>query len=234
MRSSTCGSRCCSSSASAPETRTWSVPSRRSPPVNERRSGRLRSAMVWPTIAAQSVTSPPSASPCRPSVRRVTFGKVTARLSSALVRFSVSPVMATLARWPAPAGAAMVVLAMPPRHASARRRSTDISDRLLAWYDRHARTLPWRARPGERADPYRGWLSEIMLQQTTVVAVGPYFRDFLARWPTVQELAAAELDAVLHAWQGLGYYARARNLHKCARAVSADHGGDFPDSEDAL
>jgi len=128
----------------------------------------------------------------------------------------------------------MVVLAMPPRHASARRRPTDIPDRLLAWYDRHARTLPWRARPGEPTDPYRVWLSEIMLQQTTVVAVGPYFRDFLARWPTVQDLAAADLDAVLHAWQGLGYYARARNLHKCARAVSADHGGEFPDGEDAL
>ena len=108
------------------------------------------------------------------------------------------------------------------------------ADRLLAWYDRHARTLPWRVQAGERADPYRVWLSEIMLQQTTVVTVGPYFRDFLARWPTVDDLAAADLDAVLHAWQGLGYYARARNLHKCARAVSADHGGEFPDSEEAL
>jgi A/G-specific adenine glycosylase len=126
----------------------------------------------------------------------------------------------------------MVAIAMPRRHAH--RQSTDVSERLLAWYDRHARTLPWRARPGERADPYRVWLSEIMLQQTTVVAVGPYFRDFLARWPTVQDLAAADLDAVLHAWQGLGYYARARNLHKCARVVSADHGGAFPDNEDAL
>src|SRR5438477_3466039 len=95
---------------------------------------------------------------------------------------------------------------------------------LLAWYDRHRRRLPWRARAGERADPYRVWLSEIMLQQTTVVTVGPYFRDFLARWPTVRDLAAADLDAVLHAWQGLGYYARARNLHKCARVVCADHG----------
>jgi A/G-specific adenine glycosylase len=106
--------------------------------------------------------------------------------------------------------------------------------RLLAWYDRHARTLPWRARPGGRADPYRVWLSEIMLQQTTVVAVAPYFRDFLARWPTVHDLAAADLDSILHAWQGLGYYARARNLHKCARAVSADYAGGFPDNEEAL
>jgi len=123
---------------------------------------------------------------------------------------------------------------MSRRHASSRRQSIDLGDRLLAWYDRHARALPWRARRGEHADPYRVWLSEIMLQQTTVVTVGPYFRDFLARWPTVHDLAAADLDAVLHAWQGLGYYARARNIHRCARVVSAEHGGEFPDSEAAL
>jgi A/G-specific adenine glycosylase len=128
----------------------------------------------------------------------------------------------------------MLAVAMPRRHASSRRQPTDLADRLLAWYDRHARALPWRAKAGERADPYRVWLSEIMLQQTTVVTVGPYFRDFLARWPTVHDLAAADLDAVLHAWQGLGYYARARNLHKCARAVSAEHAGAFPDSEAEL
>ncbi len=112
--------------------------------------------------------------------------------------------------------------------------AADLSLRLLAWYERHARSLPWRARPGEPADPYRVWLSEIMLQQTTVVAVGPYFRDFIARWPTVHDLAAADRDAVLHAWQGLGYYARARNLHKCARAVSAGRGGRFPETEAEL
>jgi len=123
---------------------------------------------------------------------------------------------------------------MPRRHASSRRQLTDLADRLLAWYDRHARALPWRAKAGERADPYRVWLSEIMLQQTTVVTVGPYFRDFLARWPTVHDLAAADLDAVLHAWQGLGYYARARNLYKCAGVVCANHGGAFPDSEAEL
>jgi A/G-specific adenine glycosylase len=124
---------------------------------------------------------------------------------------------------------------MSRRQDSSRRETTaDPPARLLAWYDRHARTLPWRARLGERADPYRVWLSEIMLQQTTVVVVGPYFRAFLARWPTVQDLAAADLDDVLHAWQGLGYYARARNLHKCARVVSSELGGRFPDSEGAL
>jgi A/G-specific adenine glycosylase len=105
---------------------------------------------------------------------------------------------------------------------------------LLAWYDRHRRVLPWRALPGQRADPYHVWLSEIMLQQTGVVAAGPYFREFLTRWPDVFGLAAADLDAVLHAWQGLGYYARARNLHACARAVVARHGGRFPDDIAAL
>ena len=110
---------------------------------------------------------------------------------------------------------------------------------LLAWYDRHARRLPWRlspaqARRGRRPDPYRVWLSEIMLQQTTVATVGPYFRAFLERWQTVGDLAAADLDAVLHAWAGLGYYARARNLHKCARAVADTYRGTFPDTEEGL
>jgi A/G-specific adenine glycosylase len=107
---------------------------------------------------------------------------------------------------------------------------------LLDWYDRHARRLPWRVPPGRarRPDPYRIWLSEVMLQQTTVVTVGPYFRSFLERWPAVADLAAADLDAVLHAWAGLGYYARARNLHKCAIVVAGEHGGIFPDTEDGL
>ena len=105
---------------------------------------------------------------------------------------------------------------------------------LLGWYDRHRRMLPWRARPGERSDPYRVWLSETMLQQTTVKAVGPYYTRFLARWPELDALAAASLDEVLTAWAGLGYYARARNLHACARAVVEHHGGQFPPSESAL
>jgi A/G-specific adenine glycosylase len=105
---------------------------------------------------------------------------------------------------------------------------------LLAWYDRHRRVLPWRAMPGETPDPYRVWLSEIMLQQTTVRAVAPYYARFLKRFPTIRHLAAAPLDDVLKAWAGLGYYARARNLHACARAVVARHGGRFPDSEEAL
>jgi A/G-specific adenine glycosylase len=104
---------------------------------------------------------------------------------------------------------------------------------LLAWYDRHRRVLPWRAPKGERQDPYRVWLSEIMLQQTTVQAVGPYFLKFLKKWPTVKALARAEQDEVLGAWAGLGYYARARNLHKAAKAV-AEMGGIFPATYEGL
>ena len=102
---------------------------------------------------------------------------------------------------------------------------------LLAWYDRHRRLMAWRALPGQISNPYYVWLSEIMLQQTTVATVGPYFKRFLGLWPTVDDLAAADLDDVLHGWQGLGYYARARNLHKCAIIVATKLGGVFPDSE---
>jgi len=102
------------------------------------------------------------------------------------------------------------------------------ASQLLDWYDIHARVLPWRARPGETADPYRVWLSEIMLQQTTVQAVKAYFERFTRQWPTVEALAAAPLDDVLKAWAGLGYYARARNLHACAKAVAGCFGGQFP------
>ena len=101
---------------------------------------------------------------------------------------------------------------------------------LLAWYDVHARDLPWRVPPGsgQQADPYRVWLSEVMLQQTTVAAVRAYFARFTSRWPTVGDLAAAEDGDVMAEWAGLGYYARARNLLACARAVVARHGGVFP------
>jgi A/G-specific adenine glycosylase len=114
---------------------------------------------------------------------------------------------------------------------SERRRA---ARRLLAWYDRHRRVLPWRAHRGERPDPYRVWLSEIMLQQTTVKAVAPYYTRFLARWPDVQSLAAAPLSDVLKAWAGLGYYARARNMHACAKLIVERHGGCFPRDEQAL
>jgi A/G-specific adenine glycosylase len=112
--------------------------------------------------------------------------------------------------------------------------TNDRPEQLLAWYDRHRRKLPWRAAAGEFADPYRVWLSEIMLQQTTVKAVGPYFEKFVARWPDVVAMARAELADVLRMWAGLGYYSRARNLYACAVKVVRDHGGVFPDTEEGL
>jgi A/G-specific adenine glycosylase len=126
-----------------------------------------------------------------------------------------------------------------PAIAKTRRRevASEARDRpalLLAWYDRHRRKLPWRPLPGESADPYSVWMSEIMLQQTGVKTVGPYFEKFLARWPDVAALGSASLDDVLRMWAGLGYYSRARNLHACAVAVRRDHGGVFPDTEAGL
>lgn len=111
---------------------------------------------------------------------------------------------------------------------------TSTASALLDWYDSNRRTLPWRAMPGVKPDPYHVWLSEVMLQQTTVATVKGYFAKFLARWPHVNALAAAPLEDVLNEWAGLGYYARARNLHKCAQAVSTDHSGHFPTTETAL
>lgn len=105
---------------------------------------------------------------------------------------------------------------------------------LLEWYDRHRRDLPWRAKPGEAADPYRVWLSEIMLQQTTVVAVKSYYCAFLERFPDVFALAKAPAESVMQAWAGLGYYSRARNLHACAQVVVERHGGSFPPDEEGL
>jgi A/G-specific adenine glycosylase len=122
-------------------------------------------------------------------------------------------------------------LANKPRYSST---SASRPALLLDWYDRHRRRLPWRAPAGERPDPYRVWLSEIMLQQTGVKTVGPYFEKFVARWPDVASLGRAPLDDVLRMWAGLGYYSRARNLHACAVAVLRDHGAVFPDTEEGL
>jgi A/G-specific adenine glycosylase len=110
----------------------------------------------------------------------------------------------------------------------------DTASKLLHWYDSERRDLPWRARAGRAADPYAVWLSEIMLQQTTVAAVIPFYERFLARWPTVEALAAAKLDDVLAAWAGLGYYSRAANLHRTARIVASEHAGRFPVEAAAL
>ena len=110
----------------------------------------------------------------------------------------------------------------------------DFRAQLLKWYDRHRRVLPWRALKGQKADPYHVWLSEIMLQQTTVPAVVPYFLKFVEKWPTVHDLAAAASETVMQNWAGLGYYARARNLHKCAKYVSETLGGKFPSDIEKL
>jgi A/G-specific adenine glycosylase len=120
---------------------------------------------------------------------------------------------------------------MPARKPS---QKPDLAAKLLAWYDVHRRVLPWRAPKGKKADPYRVWLSEIMLQQTTVQAVAGYYAKFLERWPRVQDLAAARQDEVLAAWAGLGYYARARNLHAAAKLVAGRMGGVFPDTAEGL
>ena len=122
---------------------------------------------------------------------------------------------------------------MMPKQSAAQQVMPLDSGAVLAWYDQHARDLPWRVSPADRArgvrpDPYRVWLSEVMLQQTTVAAVRDYFVRFTSLWPTVADLAAAPLDSVLREWAGLGYYARARNLHACAAAVVEQYGGVFP------
>jgi A/G-specific adenine glycosylase len=129
---------------------------------------------------------------------------------------------------------------MAPRPVARKPKSASgIAPALLAWYDRHHRELPWRTSPsdmkrGVRPDPYRVWLSEIMLQQTTVAAVKPYFAKFVDKWPDIASLAAAEADALMKAWAGLGYYSRARNLKKCADVVADRFGGRFPDTVEAL
>lgn len=105
---------------------------------------------------------------------------------------------------------------------------------LLGWYDRHARTLPWRYKKGQKADPYKVWLSEIMLQQTTVTAVAPYFEKFIKKWPSVKSLAKAPQEDIMNEWAGLGYYSRARNLHKCAQVITNKLKGVFPEDQDEL
>ena len=113
------------------------------------------------------------------------------------------------------------------------RKPRAIAGSVLSWWDIHRRSLPWRAPAGEASDPYRVWLSEILLQQTTATGATPYFQNFVARWPDVDALAAAPLEAIMQAFAGLGYYSRARNLHACAKAIAA-RGGRFPRDEASL
>ena len=109
-----------------------------------------------------------------------------------------------------------------------------IREAMLNWYDVHARVLPWRSRPFEKPDPYHVWMSEVMLQQTTVGAVKAYFEKFVSIWPTVAKLANATQEDVMREWEGLGYYSRARNLHKCAKEVVEKYNGQFPANGDEL
>jgi A/G-specific adenine glycosylase len=120
----------------------------------------------------------------------------------------------------------MAVRLKPHHNAEPRGRQTATA--LLTWYDAHHRDLPWRAKPGESANPYLVWLSEIMLQQTAVAAVAPYYRAFVKRWPDVRSLTKAPLHDILGAWAGLGYYSRARNLHRAAQIIVKDYAGVFP------
>src|SRR5258705_5834295 len=138
-------------------------------------------------------------------------------------RWPTEKLLADLCLWRF--GSSMHAQSTRKHHSRSAKRKASTAELLLAWYDANRRELAWRAKPGEAVDPYRVWLSEIMLQQTTVAAVTPYYRAFLKRWPSVKRLAAASLDEVLGAWAGLGYYSRARNLHRAAKLVADEMGG---------
>src|SRR6202045_2424539 len=191
--------------------------------------------MSAPTISVQRVTSSAEAKPCFLKASPIVL-PTTSRSGLAKEREGLFMVRCSVIPRPDPMIA--TVAAQPVARQRGKRRKAQSCPQptaLLDWYDRHRRKLPWRAPPGQkRADPYRVWLSEIMLQQTTVKAVAPYYARFLARWPDIRALAAAPLDDVLKAWAGLGYYARARNLHTCARAVVERHDAAFPSDEAAL
>src|SRR5690606_7551222 len=200
-------------------------------------SGCVRSASRSPTISGQDCTSATES----PALRRRTGSSISdARsLTGTGLCPPLFPVMSLSSFEPS------AYRKLAPMTPTITARKTHEEDRgataaaLLSWYDRHHRRLPWRLPPrevrnGASPDPYRVWLSEIMLQQTTVSAVKPYFERFMARWPTVEALANADTDDVMKAWAGLGYYSRARNLKKCAETVMDRHGGAFPDTEEEL
>src|SRR5579885_2301985 len=230
MRSMMRGERCCTSGASPEATRNRSVPSRRSPVGKMSRSGEIFAASSAPTMLSHSAMSCAEASPRRPRTGAAIRGNSLANARKPPRRRS-KPTPPDRRKVSCHGSGDRPCRRMPRARAALAATPADL---LLAWYDRHRRVLPGRALPGERPDPYRVWLSEVMLQQTTVPAVMGYFARFLERRPDVEALAEAPLDEVLHAWQGLGYYARARNLHACARAVVARHGGAFPRDEAAL
>src|SRR5215472_10533055 len=223
------GARCCSSSAAPEAVRNFKTPSRPSAP------GQVTSAQSRPIIVPHSAFRRAST----PPPRRATIGAASLETATPIARMACwrSPLAGLPVRLTAPADARCCRLTSPmlPFSSAILPASQAPEPRaLLAWYDHHRRVLPWRSLPGVRPDPYRVWLSEIMLQQTTVATVDPYFERFVARWPNIAALGAASLDEILQLWQGLGYYARARNLHACARAVVERHGGALPQDPAAL
>src|SRR5215469_5947122 len=239
-RSQISPARCWISIAAGPSTRSTSVPASLSSPSVRRGHcsliGSLWAAISWPTISSQRVTNSAEAKPCRAKASPTSLPR-SSRNGLAAGREGLFI-----------AGCSAIDRAMTTLTAKTRGKKSPASSPneqrgkpggpqaadLLAWYDRHRRALPGRARRRERTDPYRVWLSETMLQQTTDKAVAPYYARFLARWPDLKALAAASLDEILAAWAGLGYYARARNMHACARALVERYAGQFPASESAL
>src|SRR5260370_23564515 len=219
MRSITSGARCCSRTARCEATGSSNAPSRPSD------SGQVSAASSAPTTAAHSALRRKRA----PPPRRATIGAATREAATPAARIpgrrSPSCGVPAILR---------VSSSLPSRAMPSIRSESSLSPRradpaaLLAWYDRQRRDLPWRSPPGERPYPYRVWLSEIMLQQTTVATVGPYFDRFVARWPDIRALAAASLDEVLHLWQGLGYFPAAPNLPALGPPVVDPPGPPFP------
>src|SRR4051794_10220376 len=232
MRSSTCGAACWIAGAAA--LLDW----RRSAPRRDSSwTGWQRAANVGPTISRQSASSEAAAKPRRRAAGSSTALSARLRPDAACAVRACLPLsgVATRRRVPSQLHESMhaSTAARPPSPAVTL-PAAELRRALLAWYDRARRDLPWRARPGERADPYAVLVSEVMLQQTTVATVRPRFAAFMARFPDVATLAAAPLEDVLHEWQGLGYYRRARALHAAARAVVERHGGTLPADLDAL
>src|SRR5579871_5182700 len=185
------------------------------------RSGRATRATSGPAISRHRSTKVASLNPARWKAACASMA-ASIPIAAARARRETGSVSADLGDCFRACGMLFSDSPTMPQSSRTSQTNTRAASRLLAWYDANRRVLPWRAQPGENPDPYRVWLSEIMLQQTTVAAVGSYYHKFLARWPTVQRLAEASLDEIRAAWAGLGYYSRARNLHRAAQTISGE------------
>jgi hypothetical protein len=192
-------------------------------PLGSLLAGGLAGALGASTAIAITATAPPR----RRGDRGLAGARSSARRGSGMsLRWTIPARLPT--KEPGSVDSCVRPIALHPRtrRAPCNVNPTLLRAALLEWYDEHRRDLPWRAAPGERPDPYRVWLSEVMLQQTRVEAVRPYFERWVARFPTVHALAEAPRDEVMKAWEGLGYYSRARNLHSAAREVAERYGGE--------